>query len=978
MKPTTLSRLARSLPPALFLLTAGLHAQAVASAPGLTTATPAPANGVVSLDPYEVNDTRPEPFINRNLDLPRTVNDVQPYIVFDAKTIEQSGIPNVEDFLRQRLTMNNVISSNSQNPTSYGTGSAVSLRGLGVTQTLILVDGRRLPTVYVAGSVYQGDLNGLPLGAIDRIEVLPSSASGIYGGGAVAGVVNIITKKNYVGGEVRMTYDTSFNTDDAIRTVSVSWGAALEGGKTHVLLSANYSSAHDLMLGDRLNLFIPHLYSIIARAPANFYTPLSPFQGATTNISSGTAANLVLKSGAALPSNFTHIPVGTTASTSATTLAAGLLQNAGSYDLTLAAINGVSTDTQSPVGFTPEVKGFNIAVTRQMTSHLEASVYFTYASNKGVEIYDGHFNQSNFTIPATATTNPFATSVLVKFPATQNWPRTGPNINRTFAASLKYKFPHNWLGIIDYTAAKNAAGHFLVRDDATALQNDLNSGALNPFVDERVSPINLAKYAGYQNFTFFSTHDAFTMKASGPLPSLPWGAPQMTFGVENRIGGQENGKLDTNYPLTPANSSLVTYYGFKQTTKAAYAEANIPLVRKEHYPLLYSLEAQVAARTETFAVATGTPQQTYTPSTGLTTFSAPVINGLPFRSKTTYTASEPTFGVKYQPVQAITIRASYAQAFLPPTAAQLIENPLPNVGLTTITDPKTNTIYGVTTIGGGNASLKPQSSKSYDFGFIWQPRQGLLKGLRFDAEYYRIRQFNAISALTAQVLLNNQSTFANRVTRDPSTGLITQVDVSSLNLYSRDQLGWDFTLDYYRPTPIGTFTLHTVESLVLHSRFQYSLTLPQYDDVGFPEETGGQVKYRINTTVGWEKGSWNASWTTRYYDRYHIYGGAGGGISAQNANGGDFSTYAAAQGGEFIAAQIYHDLTIGYTFGRAKGATSRLSERMLDGVSVQVGIKNVFNTTPAFDAGAFAGLGYISGLADIRLRDGWISVKKAF
>ncbi len=962
---------------ATLLTSAWLHAQAPASTG--TGATPTDKD-VVSLDTYEVDSTKPRAFTDANLDLPRTVNDVQPYYVFDAKNIEQSGSTNIEDFLRQRLTMNNVISTNSENTTSYGTSSAVSLRGLGVTETLILVDGRRLPTVYVAGSVYQGDLNGLPMAAIDRIEVLPSSASGIYGGSAVAGVINIITKKNYVGGEVRVTYDSSFDTDDAIRTVNLSYGAALEGGKTHLLVSANYSSAHDLMLGDRKGIFVSNLRSILARSPSNYYTPLSPFQGATTNISSGTSANLVLKDGTIVPSNFTHIGSGTTSSSSAATVAAGLLQNAGSYDLNLAAINGNNTDTLSPLGFTPEVKGINLSLSRQMTSYLEADFYYTYSSNKGVEQYDGYFNQSNYVVPATAPDNPFTTAVTLKMPATLVRPRIGPDFTRTFAGSLKLKLPGEWLAIVDYSAAINYAGHFLAVVDGTAFQNDLNSGALNPFVDETISPIKLDKYIGTENFSYHSTQDAFEAKASGPLPSLPWGAPVLTIGAEDRIGGQENGTLATNYALTPANSNLRTYYGFRQLTEAIYAEAELPLVKKNSVPLIYEFVAQLAARAEEFKVATGTPQATYVPSTGVTTYSSPVLpsNGLPFRAQTTYTARTPTLGLKYEPVPEIAFRASYAEAFLPPTAAQLIENPIPNTGLTTILDPKTGTTYGVTTVGGGNASLRPQTSKSYDAGIIWKPSWKLLKGWRFDAEYYRIMQQNAISTLTAQVLLNNTALFPNRVTRDPVTGLITTVDISSLNLYSRDQIGWDFTADYVRPTPIGTFTWHGMESLVLHSRYQYSLSLPQYDDVGFPEETGGQVKFRVVSTLGWEFKHWNASLTTRYYDRYHIYGGAGGGISEQNAGGGDYSTYALAQGGEFIGSQIYHDVTLGYSFGRVDATRWSFVNRALSGISIQAGVKNVFNARPAFDAGAFAQIGFISGFADIRLRDGWVSVKKAF
>jgi len=76
--------------------------------------------------------------------------------------------------------------TNPQQGTSpLGTTSTINLRGLGSNETLILIDGRRTAGVSFAGNSVQPDINGIPLSAIERIEVLPSSASAIYGGAAV-------------------------------------------------------------------------------------------------------------------------------------------------------------------------------------------------------------------------------------------------------------------------------------------------------------------------------------------------------------------------------------------------------------------------------------------------------------------------------------------------------------------------------------------------------------------------------------------------------------------------------------------------------------------------------------------------------------------------------------------------------------------------------------------------------------------------
>jgi len=135
-----------------------------------------------AVEPYQVNT--PEVLIVgskvMNVDVKRTEDDVQPYYILDSTMIEQSGATNVEDFLKQRLTMNTAIQSNSQlgaGQTSVGTTSTINLRGLGANETLILIDGRRSAAVALGGFTRQTDINGIPLSAIERIEIENSFGS---------------------------------------------------------------------------------------------------------------------------------------------------------------------------------------------------------------------------------------------------------------------------------------------------------------------------------------------------------------------------------------------------------------------------------------------------------------------------------------------------------------------------------------------------------------------------------------------------------------------------------------------------------------------------------------------------------------------------------------------------------------------------------------------------------------------------------
>ena len=114
-----------------------------------------------------------------NNDVRRNRDDIQPYIVFDSTSLQQSGAQNVEDFLQARLPMiaTQVTQSQAGPPTSAS--GRLDLRGLGADETLVLVDGRRLASISTGDSFGQPNINGVSMSQIERIEVLPATASGI-------------------------------------------------------------------------------------------------------------------------------------------------------------------------------------------------------------------------------------------------------------------------------------------------------------------------------------------------------------------------------------------------------------------------------------------------------------------------------------------------------------------------------------------------------------------------------------------------------------------------------------------------------------------------------------------------------------------------------------------------------------------------------------------------------------------------------
>ncbi|MCF4008059.1 TonB-dependent receptor [Rheinheimera sp. UJ63] len=124
-----------------------------------------------------------------------------PVTVIDRAAIDFSGQTSVSDLIRN-TSFNTSGSFRPQSGSSAQGVSQVNLRGLGAERSLILIDGRRLPKSPSTGN--SQDLNSIPMAAVERIEILSDGASAVYGSDAIAGVINIITRKDFNGVEVRL------------------------------------------------------------------------------------------------------------------------------------------------------------------------------------------------------------------------------------------------------------------------------------------------------------------------------------------------------------------------------------------------------------------------------------------------------------------------------------------------------------------------------------------------------------------------------------------------------------------------------------------------------------------------------------------------------------------------------------------------------------------------------------------------------
>ncbi len=221
---------------------------------GVAGLEPAP-NGGGALSANEGGDPADQEIVVTGTNI-RRENRASPVTVVTRRDIERMGSQTVQDVLRtlpqnagggsfETLIAGNPNDNASQS--NVGLGSGVNLRGLGSGSTLVLLDGRRVAPA--SGIADFTDVSLFPLPIIQRIEVLTDGASSIYGGDAVAGVVNLILRKDYDGAELGGSFGQEHESGMAERRLYATVGRQWSGGGA--LLSGEIYRRDNLSAGDK-------------------------------------------------------------------------------------------------------------------------------------------------------------------------------------------------------------------------------------------------------------------------------------------------------------------------------------------------------------------------------------------------------------------------------------------------------------------------------------------------------------------------------------------------------------------------------------------------------------------------------------------------------------------------------------------------------------------------------------------------------
>jgi iron complex outermembrane receptor protein len=873
-----------------------------------------------------------------NADIRRSEDASQPYVVLNRDEIRRSGATDAEDLIRRSLGQVSNTETLSQSPGTLGTGSTIFLRGLDFDETLILVDGRRVAAANFGGEFLQPDIRGIPIDAIERVEVLASSASGIYGGGATGGAINIILRRDYHGLDLRYTHSGAFAGDGNTDRIDLSGGRTFNDGRTNVMFAYSRSEDAGVLLGDRdyVERYRAH---ILDTNPATLYSGFLPPAGTTTNIRSATGVNLTLKpafGGGAIGSNLTYVPIGYAGPGSDN--GAGLIANAGQFNLAVPDTTQVAAGGLSPL--TPEnlLQSMDFTVRHDLTPHIQA--FFEASAAQNLAHWNAGGGTGRFTLSAADPANPFNQSIVVRAP-TYGAVQTAESETDNYRAlvGLTFDLPGEWRGGFDYSWNRSTL-------ESRVPITVFNSGA-TPAV--RAGTINVfSDFRGVSDFSPYlrgptisgpgeTTANLAALRLSGPIGlHLPGGAPVLSLTLEHR---QED--------LAPTTIGDTTYFSRSQTTSSAFAELLLPAISPENHVWgVDLLEFQLAGRSDWYDV-TSSNNTEFGPTTEVDVDHS-------------FTAFSPTIAVRYRPVPQLMLRASYAEGFLPPNMGQLSPNPSysDDGGFYGLTDPlRGNEAIGAYEVfNGGNPDLDPETSRSLSIGAVAEPFGP--DGLRVSLDWTRIEKLGNIEN-AFQVYSPETFDFVNtyapgRIIRstDPLTfgsfgvGPIIAIDESLGNVATSLSESFDLTIDQRWSTSIGDFQVQFRGTHLVSLRSQVSPIAPVIEYVD------QAPRDRASLSLVWDRDGMQAAWVTRYNGAYTV---------------ADF--YAADQGGK-VPSQTASDLYFRYAFGQ-------IHPSLLTGTTLELGVKNVFDELPPVDTSQVAGGGY-SHIGDGRGRSGYVSLRRTF
>jgi outer membrane receptor protein involved in Fe transport len=782
-----------------------------------------------------------------NLDLPRTEDDVLPYTVYDRQQIARSGAVSLSEFLAREVVDSDATSRPPEQTAGADlasvTGSTnLNLRGYKSEETILLVNGRRLPEVAITSSgggqsSQQPDVNFIPLSLVQRVEVLPVSASALYSGNPVGGVINIVLRPEAEGTEVTTTYTNALRRFDAPQSsVSLLHGHSFLDGALRVLFSATFSRTEPATEAE-----LGHI-----RAHPGLSPSLSdPLYRATPNLRS--AAQLPLFGPGTSPVTSVARGADGTGGLAAFTGRAGV-RNFDLFD----SVGGLANSAASvdfPYGRRQQGESYFGSATYDLNAWLQLGfngIYTRTTAHRGYQVFRG-----DLTLGAANPLNPFGQPVLVSLLETA--PALGADYNEarvdfsSFVVGALVRLPADWRASGDLQYGRNLT-HYrgLAGVDSERWQQLVDQRIYNPLRDTQLSGPPAAfydralKYYGARD-RFVTLGDYTTLDAALRITNqnllLPTGRTTVSFGTdfrENHISAYAGRRVygDGSLAETPAPT------GARSVERISlFGEIQTPLLPARWLPsFIREIKTEIAAR----YVAADTSQESNLAPTG---------------------------GLKLDLIGGFSLRATVATSNrLPaPVLSRAVAAPAVDAGsgggemsYVRITDPRrgNETNEFVTASELINTALRPESTVTRTLGIVYQ--RGHVHRFRASLDLADTRKSGELQFLDEQSIVNFESLFPGRVTRaaalpGEAAGRVQSVLTGTFNLAYRESQNWNAALDYAWTQCLGG-RLDLYARWLMFQRFETQL-LPgsaPVDQLTTPDGvTPGLLRHRVNFGAGW-------------------------------------------------------------------------------------------------------------------------------
>ena len=836
----------------------------------------------------------------------------QPVLVVTRAQIEVSGKSSVGELLQSLAEVGPALTTAVNNGGNGATN--VSLRALGAARTLVLMNGHRW-VQDINGTV---DLNTIPTGIVETIEVLKDGASAVYGSDAIAGVINIITRKDVDGARAGVFYGQNSEGDGTRYSGDFTFGFTGERGSATI--SAGFVKEDEIRAGDRAISSVPSFG--LPGLGGSGTTPQGTYGlGASGGVTFG--ANGVVTAG----------PNGSFATNSGPGAATGPNALSG-----YRAFTGADTYNFAPDNYliTPQERASIFGEGRyEVADWVTFNTHFMYNNRKSTQELAANpvslglsgANALSQSIRPVASNpyNPFGADVTRinrrfqeggprRFVQDVNTFRFGGGFSGAFEA-LDRGF--DWDTGFSYTRnqqAQTTGGLYNVariRNALTAIDDPRTPGVFDPvcvaagttaatFTAASLTgggcvPLNIFGGLGsitpaMLRYVSFTAQDKFQTESTNYFATLSTTLFETDAGAIGVAAGYEH-RVEEGFDLpdaiiaageTTGNARQPT--GGKYSLDEFYAETVIPLLTDK--PFAELLELRAAGRYSKYDN---------------------------FGNTTNLSA-----GFQWKPISDLKIRGNYNEGFRAPTIQDLfrgrsdsfptLSDPCSGGGFGTYSSQAAATqancrngllgIAGVpasyiaTTPGsgqsnqqiritlGGEPTLQPENSKSYTLGVIYSPE--FAEGLNLSADYWKIKIENRLVAsrgagtILTQCYRDSNALACARIRRNATTGEITDLLATNENAGSIDIRGIDFGVDYKLPEyDFGKFGARLDTTYYIQDNranlaynpnlgFNYFVNNPESQNVGFG---GATPRMRAVMNLNWALGDWSADWKMRYQHR---------------------------------------------------------------------------------------------------------------